>query len=85
MRIEEQLNAELLKNGVAYAFPDSGNTMEEELLLWLKEQYSLLYLNEYDLKIESEFNTNILDDVFNCSISNSLISQCKVSYPEALI
>ncbi len=68
---------------------DWGGVSDDELLTelyeWLKEEYPLIYLNEYDLEIYTDIHPITIEDTYDCIVSKSIISQCKVSYPEALL
>lgn len=63
----------------------SNEELLTELYAWVIEKYPLLYWNENDLKIYTDIHPITIEDTYDCIVSKSIVSQCKVSYPEAIL
>ena len=62
---------------------------EEELLAelydWAAKKYPLITWSKNDLKIWTNIHPITIENTYDCIVSDGIISQCKLIYPEVII
>jgi len=59
--------------------------MLAELYGWVNEKYPLIIWSKNDLKIWVDTHPITIENTYDCIVSDKIISQCKLIYPEVII